>query len=255
MPSCKAFFFSIMAAEDLIFGVRAVEEAFRSGQTIEKLFVIKEGGGTALQSLTREAREREVPVAYVPLEKLNRLTRGNHQGVIAVSSSVVYQDLESVLTQAINNGKTPLVLILDRVTDVRNLGAIARSAECAGATCLIIPKQGAAQINSDAMKTSAGALNYLPVCRVANLVDAILLLQTMGIQVLATDDQGRDTLYQKDLSLPTAFILGNEEEGVSPTLLRRTDALVKIPLTGKVSSLNVSVAAGVCLFESLRQRA
>jgi len=244
---------SVPTTEDFVFGIRAIEETLKSGKTIEKLLINKEATGTAL-GVAASARDAGVPVQYVPLEKLNRMTRGNHQGVIAVVSPIEYHALETVINTQIEAGIVPVVVVLDRVTDVRNVGAIARTMECAGATALVVPGRGSAQLNSDAMKTSAGALNYLPVCRVDNLVDAVLLLQATGFKVLAMDESAHTELYDEDLSTPVAFLMGNEEEGISPTLLRRVDKVVKIPMTGKVESLNVSVAAGICLYETVRQR-
>lgn len=241
------------AQDDLVFGIRAIEETLKSGKTIERLLINKEASGTAL-GVAASARDAGVPVQYVPLEKLNRMTRGNHQGVIALVSPIVYQPLEEVINRTFEEGKVPIIVVLDRVTDVRNVGAVARTMECVGATALVVPGRGSAQLNSDAMKTSAGALNYLPVSRVDNLVDAILLLQATGFKVLAMDETAHTDLYQTDLTGPIAFVMGNEEEGISPTLLRRVDQVVKIPMTGKVESLNVSVAAGVCLYEMVRQR-
>jgi len=188
------------------------------------------------------------------LEKLHRETDGNHQGVVAYVSPITYSDLETVITVSLFQNKAPLILVLDRLTDVRNLGAIARTAECAGVTAMVIPNKGSAQINADAMKTSAGALSYIPVCRVDNLIDAILLMQQSGLQVLAASEKATHSIYQTDFTQPTAIILGNEEEGVSPQLTRRANALVSIPMVGKIDSLNVSVAAGVMVYEVVRQR-
>ncbi|MFY8033579.1 MAG: 23S rRNA (guanosine(2251)-2'-O)-methyltransferase RlmB, partial [Flexibacteraceae bacterium] len=176
------------------------------------------------------------------------------QGVIAYVSPIDYADLETVVSIALFQKKVPLVLVLDRLTDVRNLGAIARTAECAGVTAIVIPNKESAPINADAMKTSAGALNYIPVCRVDNLIDAILLLQQSGLQVFAASEKATKSIYETDFTVPMALIMGNEEEGVSPQLLRRANELLTIPMVGKIDSLNVSVAAGVMVYEVIRQR-
>ena len=190
----------------------------------------------------------------VPVEKLNRLTKNNHQGVVCFISEVTYYKIEDIVPQIFEDGKSPLLLILDRITDVRNFGAIARSAECAGADAIIIPSKGAAQINSDAIKTSAGALHGIKVCRENNLKDVIEYLKESGISVIACTEKTDDSIYTADFSLPVAIIMGSEEDGISGEYLKRCDKKVKIPMAGKISSLNVSVATGIILFEVLRQR-
>ncbi len=239
--------------EGIIFGAHPVEEALRSGKQIDKILLNKDGSGI-IHEIAKMAAELRIPVQRVPLEKLHRETDGNHQGVIAYVSPIDYADLETVVSIALFQKKVPLVLVLDRLTDVRNLGAIARTAECAGVTAIVIPNKESAPINADAMKTSAGALNYIPVCRVDNLIDAILLLQQSGLQVFAASEKATKTIYETDFTVPMALIMGNEEEGVSPQLLRRANELLTIPMVGKIDSLNVSVAAGVMVYEVIRQR-
>ena len=200
------------------------------------------------------AKEKGVQVQKVPLEKLNRITRKNHQGAIAFVSAIHYAKLDNVIADTFEKGQVPLILVLDRITDVRNFGAIARTAECAGAHAIVIPSRGAAQINADAMKTSSGALNFLPVCKEENLISVVEFLQNSGLKVIACTEKTKNSIYQMDLKEPLAFIMGSEEDGISDELLRKVDELASIPQTGQVGSLNVSVAAGVIIFEAVRQR-
>ena len=243
-------------SKDLAFGIRAVIETMRAGKEIDKLLVQKDlGAGENFAELLEVAKERHVFVQRVAKERLDYITRKNHQGVIAFVSAVNYAQLHNVVSSAYERGETPLILILDRITDVRNFGAIARAAECSGVHAIVIPVKGAAQINADAVKTSSGALNFMPVCREADLVHTVNFLQSSGIQVFACTEKAATVLYQADMSGPAAVILGSEEDGISDELLRKADAMVKIPMSGKIGSLNVSVSAGVVLYETVRQRA
>jgi 23S rRNA (guanosine2251-2'-O)-methyltransferase len=199
-------------------------------------------------------KKHNVVYQYVPVEKLNRLTSKNHQGVVGYISSIEYSKIEKVLPMVFDAGKTPLILILDRITDVRNFGAIARTAECAGVDAIVIPARGAAQINADAIKTSTGALHKIPVCKEDNLKDVILYLRESGLQVIACTEKTTDMYYTQDYTLPVAIMMGSEEDGISPEFLKLADAHAKIPLMGKIGSLNVSVAAGVILYEAVKQR-
>jgi 23S rRNA (guanosine2251-2'-O)-methyltransferase len=199
-------------------------------------------------------REQHIPFQYVPLEKLNRLTTKNHQGIIAMVAELEYTDLEKLVPMLFEQGKLPALVMLDSITDVRNLGAIARSAECAGIDAMIIPAKGFAQINADGIKASAGALNILPVCRVSSLPDTAKFLQESGFQLVAATEKAADDLYDADFSKPTAVILGAEDTGIDPRLLKIADRLVKIPMRGTIQSLNVSNAAAVVFFELVRQR-
>ncbi|MFN4145124.1 MAG: 23S rRNA (guanosine(2251)-2'-O)-methyltransferase RlmB [Runella sp.] len=237
--------------KELVFGLQPVLESLRSGQEIDKILVYREQGFADIQQL---ATERGIPLQRVPMEKLNQITRKNHQGVIAFTSAIRYVSLHHVLTGIFEKGETPLLLLLDRITDVRNFGAIARTAECMGVHALVVPMRGAAQINSDALKTSSGALNYLPVCRENNLWEAVKYLQESGVQVVACTEKSSKNLSEADFSTPTALIMGSEEDGISSDLLQRSDEIVKIPMQGQVASLNVSVAAGMVLYEVIRQR-
>lgn len=236
---------------EFIFGIQPVLEAIRAGKEIDKLLVQRELGNLEVLEF---ARLRNIPTQKVPKQKLDQITRKNHQGVIAFISAIHYAKLENVVADIFEQGKTPLLLVLDRVTDVRNFGAIARTAECAGVQALVIPAKGGAQINSDAMKTSSGALNFLPVCRENDLQETVRFLQNSGIQVVACTEKISKTLYEADFSVPTAIIMGSEEDGISDQLLRSADELVSIPMTGRVASLNVSVANAIILYEAIRQR-
>ncbi len=240
--------------DSLIFGLRPIIEALRAGKEIERLFVQTGLKNELFGELMSLLKKYDVPFQYVPVEKLNRLTTKNHQGVAGYVSSITYQKIKDVLPIVFEAGKTPLVLILDRITDVRNFGAIARTAECSGVDAIIIPAKGAAQINADAMKTSTGALHSIPVCREDNLTETISYLRESGLQVVACTEKTTDMYYQLDYTLPVAIIMGSEENGVSAEYLKAADAHAKIPLKGQISSLNVSVATGVVLYEVVRQR-
>ncbi|MCU0467693.1 MAG: 23S rRNA (guanosine(2251)-2'-O)-methyltransferase RlmB [Arcicella sp.] len=237
--------------KDIVFGVQSVLETLRAGKEIDKILVQRELGSLEVLEF---ARLRGVPVQKVPTEKLDRITRKNHQGVIAFVSAINYAKLENVVADVYEKGEVPLILILDRITDVRNFGAIARTAECTGVHGVVIPTKGAAQINADAMKTSSGALNFLPVCREDNLLMTVKFLQNSGIQVVACSEKLSKNIYDIDFTIPTAIIMGSEEDGISEELLRSVDELATIPMAGKVGSLNVSVATGVVLYEVLKKR-
>lgn len=237
--------------KELVFGIQSVAEAIRAGQEIDKIMIYREQNFNEIQQL---ATEREIPVQRVPMEKLNQITRKNHQGVIAFMSAIRYVSLHNILATIFEKGEVPLLLLLDRITDVRNFGAIARTAECMGVHAIVVPMRGAAQINSDALKTSSGALNYLPVCRENNLIDAVQYLQDSGVQVVVCTEKASQIVSNIDFASPTAIVMGSEEDGVSPDLIRRANMTIKIPMIGKVSSLNVSVAAGMVIYEAARQR-
>lgn len=240
----------------LIFGLRPILEALEAGKDIEKIYLQKNLQEATLREISVMAHKAEVPVAQVPLEKLNKLTRRNHQGVVAYLSLVQYQPLQEIVIRLFEEGHTPLIVLLDRITDVRNFGAIARSAACMGAHALVIPSRGGAQVNGDAVKTSAGALHTLPVCREPNLKNTLRYLQSSGIQVVAcTEKTEKDLPFSPaDLTQPTALIMGSEEDGISPEYLKLADHKVRIPISGPITSLNVSVAAGIVLYEVVRQR-
>ena len=240
--------------KNYIFGIRAIIEAVNAGKTIDKLFIQKGLHNDLFAELWKLVRLKRINYKHVPLEKINRLTRKNHQGVFAFISPIDFHNIEDVVPSLYEQGKTPLILVLDRITDVRNFGAIARTAECAGVDAIIIPEQNAAAINADAIKTSAGALHKITVCRTWNLKLAIQFMKESGIQLVGCTEKTQDLIYKPDYTPPTAIIMGSEEDGVSPEFLKMCDARVKIPLAGKIASLNVSVATGVILYEAIRQR-
>lgn len=235
----------------MVFGVQSVLETLRSEKEIDKIMIQREFGHPEVEKL---AKERDIPTQRVPVEKLNRVTGKNHQGVIAFLSEVNYAKLSNIVADAFESGDVPLLLMLDRITDVRNFGAIARTAECQGAHGIVMPTRGGAQINADAMKTSSGALNHLPVCRENDLTLAVRELQQSGFQVVACTEKAEAYLFDTDLKLPTVIVMGSEEDGISESILAQCDAVVKIPMSGKVESLNVSVATGMMLYEVTRQR-
>lgn len=243
-----------MNKSEMIFGTRAVMEAIKAGREIEKIFIQAGLNNDLTKELITIAKENEVPLSFTPQQKLNKLSTKNHQGVICLLSAVKYALLEDLIDHAYANGKEPFFLMLDRITDVRNFGAIARTAECAGLTGIIIPGKGNAPITGDAMKTSAGALSHLPVCRVNDFKKTIQTLKENGIQVLACTEKAATAIYEVDLKAPVALIMGSEEDGISPMLLKEADQLVKIPMYGNIASLNVSVSAGIVLYEVIRQK-
>jgi 23S rRNA (guanosine2251-2'-O)-methyltransferase len=243
-----------MSEPNLIFGIRAVIEAINADKTIDKILLQKGLSNELFNQLRKALQGKDIPFQFVPPEKIRRITDKNHQGVIAFLAEVVYYNTEDLLAEVFEKGKVPLVLLLDRVTDVRNFGAIARSAECAGVDFIIIPSRGAAQINGDAIKTSAGALHRLPVCREDNLKTTIEFLKESGLQVIACHEKTDKLIYDADFTKPTAIIMGSEENGISGEYLKRSDVQVKIPMPGNIASLNVSVATGIVLFEAVHQR-
>lgn len=239
--------------DEMVFGIQSVIETLRSEQQIDKLYMEKGLSNPDIQNL---AFQNRVTIQRVPVEKLDRLTRKNHQGVVCLVAQVQYVKLSNVIADVYERGEQPFFLLLDRITDVRNFGAIARTAECTGVQCIVIPGRGAAAINSDAMKTSSGALNHISVCREPDLTETVKYLQESGVTVVACTEKSSRDLYERstDLTGPMAIVVGSEEDGISPELLRMVDTHVKIPLLGAVGSLNVSVATGVVLYEAVRQR-
>ena len=240
--------------KNFIFGIRAIIEAVEAGKTIDKLFIQKGLHNDLFAELWKLVRLKRINYKHVPLEKINRLTRKNHQGVFAFISPIDFHNIEDVVPALYEQGKNPLILVLDRITDVRNFGAIARTSECAGVDAILIPEQNAAAINADAIKTSAGALHNITVCRTWNLKLALQFLKDSGIQLVACTEKTQDNMYTPNYSPPTAIIMGSEEDGVSPEFLKMCDSRAKIPMSGKIASLNVSVATGVILYEVIRQR-
>ncbi len=243
-----------MEKSDYIFGIRAVIEAVKSDKIIDKILIKRGLQGELFLELNELIKEFDLNTQTVPEEKLNRITRKNHQGIIAFISPVPFYDLDEIIAQTYEKGKTPLFLYLDQITDVRNFGAIARSAECAAVDCIIIPEKGSAQINGDAIKTSAGALHTIPVCRVKNSVGTIKKMQENGIRIFAATEKANSDYFKSDFNCPCTIVIGSEDQGISPEILRLADELIKIPIKGKIESLNVSVATGILLYEVIRQR-
>jgi len=238
----------------MVFGIRAVMEAIDSGKEIESLFVQRGLSGPLFAEFKAMVKEYELSFQQVPIEKLNRITKKNHQGVIAVISPITYRNVEDILPEIYEKGETPLFIMLDGVTDVRNMGAIARTAECAGVHAIIVPKKGSAEINPDAIKTSAGALYKIPVCRQDSLSKTGKFLIESGVQLVVSTEKTEESIYSVDYTVPTCIIMGAEDVGVSDDLIRISDKLAKIPMFGEIESLNVSVSAGVVIYEALRQR-
>ena len=243
-----------MKNKEAIFGIRPIIEVIKSGKTIDKLFIQKGLHNESFAILWKLVRENRINYKHVPVEKMNRLTKKNHQGVFAFISPIDFYNIEDVIPNLYEEGKSPLILILDRITDVRNFGAIARTAECANVDCIVVPEQNSAAINSDAMKTSSGALNSIKICRTWNLKMTLQMLKDSGIQIVSCTEKTNNKIYSVNYQTPTAIILGSEENGISNELLKLSDEKVKIPILGNIESLNVSVACGVILYEIVRQR-
>ena len=243
-----------MSNEELIYGTRAVMEAVNAGKDIEKIFIQKGVNNSLVNELRQLLAKNNIPFQVVPDFKLNKLTKGNHQGVVCVLSSITYHKTEDIIPMIFERGEVPLFLMIDRVTDVRNVGAMARTAACAGVHAIIIPDQGSAQLNADAIKTSAGALHNILVCRENNLKLTIEYLKGSGIKIVAATEKASQPYFTSDLKVPCCIIMGSEDSGISPEYLKRADEKVLIPMNNVVQSLNVSVAAGIILFEAFRQR-
>lgn len=243
-----------MDKNDYIFGLRAVAEAIESGKSIDKILVRKDLSGEQSRDLLAKAREYGVLIQRVPVEKLNRITMKNHQGVIALMSPVRYHKLENLIPGLYEEGRTPLLICLDGVTDTRNFGAIGRTADCAGFDGIVIPERNSASVTPDAMKTSAGGLLYVPVCRERDMLTAVRMLKESGIRIVGATEKGARNYTEIDYTDPVAIVMGNEEHGISDEVLRICDDLAAIPILGNIGSLNVSVAAGVMMYESVRQR-
>jgi 23S rRNA (guanosine2251-2'-O)-methyltransferase len=240
--------------ENIIYGIRPIIEAVKSGKEIDKILIQTGLNNELYFQLRKLINEFKIPFQYVPVKKLNRITSKNHQGVICFISNIVYHNIENLLPRIYEDGKLPLLIILDRITDVRNMGAIARTAECTGVDAIIIPEKGSAQINSETIKASAGSLYKIPVCRCKNLKNTIEYLKESGVQIIAATEKAENYYTSADFTKPTAIIMGSEENGVSGEYLKRSDFKVKIPILGDIESLNVSVATGVILYEAVNQR-
>ena len=240
--------------DQFIFGIRAVIEAIQSGKEIDKLLIKKDINGELINELFALIKERHLVVQRVPVEKITRITRKNHQGVVAFLSAVTYYNVEEVVPVLYEEGINPFLIVLDGITDVRNFGAIARTCDCAGVNAIVIPERNSVSVNADAIKTSAGALNYVPVCREKNLVNVVKFLKTSGYKVVGASEKSSVNYTKVDYTGPVALILGAEDKGISNDLLKLCDDFVSIPEFGNINSLNVSVAGGVMMYEVVRQR-
>ena len=240
-----------MGKNNLIFGIHPLIEALEAGREIDKILLKRGLRSSEVSHIMDVAKERMIPVQIVPEERLTRLTRKQHQGVIAFISEIEYTQLDQLIPMLYEEGRSPFVVLLDGLTDVRNFGAIARTAECAGVDAIIIPERGSVSVN--AVKTSAGALHRIPVCRVSSIQAAVTLLQENGIQIVAASEKAADIYTESELSLPLGLVLGAEDHGVSQDVLRRADKIVRIPQVGAIGSLNVSVAGGILIYEVVRQ--
>ena len=243
-----------MNSETKLYGIRAVLEAIEANKSLEKIFLQKGLKGDLYFKLEKKVKEKNLSFSYVPVEKLNRLTINNHQGVVATISPISFFDLDELVTTVKNNKKDPIFIVLDQLSDVRNFGAIIRTAECTGVDGIIISKSGSAPINGDTIKTSAGAVFNIPICKVDHVKDAIYYFNTSDIITVAATEKTENSIYDINFKKGCAIIMGSEGKGVSPSVLKIVDKKAKLPMYGKIASLNVSVACGVFLYEMVRQR-
>jgi 23S rRNA (guanosine2251-2'-O)-methyltransferase len=247
-----------MEKENQIFGIRAIIEAINAGKEIDKVFIQSDAQSELMQELMKVMKKNSINFSYVPVEKLNRLTPNNHQGAVATLPPISFVKLEtlvdSVLSRSVGSGKTPLFLILDQLSDARNFGAIIRTAECTGVDGIIVQKTGSAPVNGDTVKTSAGAVFNVPICKVDHIKDAIFYLQGSGIKTIAATEKTEQNIYDIALNEPVAIIMGSEDRGINPSVLKIVDEKAKLPMFGTIGSLNVSVACGAFLYEAIRQR-
>lgn len=244
----------MLEKNDYIYGIRAVIEAAEAGKEFDKVLISNTLQSALAPELMTALKSRGILIQKVPVEKIDRITRRNHQGVLAILSAVSYCSLATLVPTLFEEGKTPLIVMLDGVTDVRNFGAIARTCECAGVDAVVIARRGGASVTADAMKTSAGALAYLPICRENSIINAVKFLRDCGFQIVAATEKSDIPYTRADFTLPTAIVMGAEDTGISEDVLRFSTARVAIPERGHISSLNVSVAAGVMIYEAVRQR-
>ncbi len=243
-----------MEKNEMIFGIRAVIEAVEAGKEIDKILIKKDLQGDLAKELFDLIKGRGFLVQRVPVERLNRITRKNHQGVVAFISAVTYQRLGDIVPTLFEEGKNPFVVLLDGITDVRNFGAIARTCECTGVNAIVVPERGSVSVNADAVKTSAGALLHMPVCRERSIHSAIRFLKDSGFKIIAASEKAATNYTRVDYTVPVALVMGAEDTGVDADNLRLCDEMVAIPQVGNIGSLNVSVAAGVMMYEVVRQR-
>jgi len=238
----------------LIIGRQPLIEAIQTGRAVDKILMQKNANGDSIADIRHLAKEHQIPIQLVPIEKLNYLSKANHQGIIAFAAIVQYMDLQQVIDFVVAKGETPLFIMLDGITDVRNIGAIARSAVCCGAQALIIPDKGVGALNEDAMKSSAGALEHINICRVNSLLKAVDTLHLNGISVFTSEMRADKKVFELEYTAPCCIVMGNEENGVQPYLSKAADYFFTIPMTGSFDSFNVSVATGIVLYEAMKQR-
>ncbi len=243
-----------MALNNTIFGIYPIIEALKAKVIIDKLFILKESNNPKINEIVLTVENTDITINYVPNEKLNRLTNGNHQGIVAITSPITFHSLEEIVEQTIAKKEKPLFIVLDQISDVRNFGAIIRTAECTGVDAIIIQKKGGAPITGDTVKTSAGAIFNVPICKVDHIKDAIFYLKASNITTIAATEKATESLFNIDLNKPLAIIIGSEGKGVSKSVLNIVDYKAALPLLGEVNSLNVSVACGAFLYETIRQR-
>ena len=248
------FYFCTMKKETLLFGIYPVIEALKAKQTIDKAYVQKGLQSPKIDAIVADLEALNTTISYVPLEKMEKLCRSNHQGIILISSPIEFVALETMVEAVLESEKTPLFLILDQISDVRNFGAILRTAECTGVDGVIIQKKGGTPVSGDTVKTSAGAIFNIPICKVDHIKDAIYYLQGSGITTIAATEKTQDTIYNLELNEPMAIVMGSEGLGVSKSVLSIVDKKASLPLLGVINSLNVSVACGALLYEVVRQR-
>lgn len=245
----------VVNKEDFVFGTRAVIEAIKTNKSIDKVLIKKGLKNELFQELMFLLKEHQVNFQFVPIEKINRVTRKNHQGVLAFISPIEYHDIEQLIPVLFETGENPFILILDQITDVRNFGAIVRSAECAGVQAIIVPEKGMARIGADAVKTSAGALYKMPICKTNDLFKTIDFLKNSGINIIAASEKAELVYTKGDFKSPLAIVMGSEDTGISKNILKQSNQHLKIPILGEIQSLNVSVAAALMIYEAVRQRA
>jgi len=248
------FYFCTMSKEDLIFGVYPVLEAIKSKVTLHKLYVQKGSTNSKINEIVELLENSDVSISHVPQEKLDKLTRSNHQGIVAQSSPITFNSIEEIVESALGKKAAPLFLVLDQISDVRNFGAMIRTAECTAVDGIIIQKKGGAPVSGDTVKTSAGAIFKIPIVKVDHIKDAIFYLQGSGINVVAATEKADQRIYDIDLTGPVALVMGSEGKGVSKSILNLVDSKAALPVLGKINSLNVSVACGAILYEIVRQR-
>ncbi|GAA4771497.1 MULTISPECIES: 23S rRNA (guanosine(2251)-2'-O)-methyltransferase RlmB [Flavobacterium] len=243
-----------MEKENQIFGIRAIIEAINAKKEVDKVFIQKDAHGDLMSELMKTMKKNNINFSYVPVEKLNKLTHNNHQGVVATIAPISFHTLENLVESLLEKEKKPLLLILDQLSDARNFGAIIRTAECTGVDGIIIQKQGSAPVNGDTVKTSAGAVFNIPICKVDHIKDAVFYLQGSGIKTVAATEKTDNNIYDINFNEPVAIIMGSEDRGVNPSVLKIIDEKAKLPMYGTIESLNVSVACGAFLYEAVRQR-